>query len=513
MARVRHRWAAADSVVRASLGTPRDDLLTEQLGPDGAFHQAAGPFLQYRRQLDEDGDGVVETTEYVLKVPWWGWIFGPLVRKGIRRAPGRRRTPWWAPPDHLDARAISVLSLLAAACLAVGYLNTLFTQTVNFAADEFGASEEAQGVAGTFARFGIVFSLPFVVLADRVGRKKMLVAASVCAPVLCALGAAAPSFVWLTVTQTLGRPVAIALGLIVGIVAAEEMPRNSRAYAVSLLALATGLGAGFAVMALPLADLGVQGWRLVYVLSLAFLIVAVDLARRLPESRRFVVAHPAAPPMPRRRFLLLAASGFALNVLVAPASFFQNRYLKDVRGYSASFIALFTLATNTPGGAGIILGGRLADLHGRRVVAMVAVVSSAALTVVTFYVAGLPLWVANGGAAIMSGAYVPALGVYTSELFPTGRRGVANGLIASASLLGSGAGLLVAGSLLDGGMGYGPVMALLAIGPLAVAVMVAFGYPETAHLTLEQLNPEDERPPGPDSPPVSPEATEEGRHR
>ena len=243
------------------------------------------------------------------------------------------------------------------------------------------------------------------------------------------------------------------------------MPRNCRAYAISLLALATGLGAGFAVMALPLADLGLRGWRLVYLLSLVFLVIAVDLARRLPESRRFEVAHAESPTLSRGRFALLAASGFALNVLVAPASFFQNRYLKDVRGYSASLIALFTLVTNTPGGAGVIVGGRLADIHGRRRVAIVAVLGAAAFTVAMFFVVGVPLWLANTGAAILGGAYVPALGVYTSELFPTGRRGVANGLIAAASLLGSGVGLLAAGRLLDQGMDYGPVMLLLAAGP------------------------------------------------
>jgi MFS family permease len=506
MARVRHRWPAADPSTWASLATPRHDLLTETASSPGTFTQATGPFLRYERQLDALDGEVQETTEYRLVVPWWGWLFGPLTRTALRRPPSRRKTPWWAPPDELDARAIYVLGLLGAACLAVGYLNTLFTQTVNFAADEFGASEEAQGVAGTVARFGIVFALPFVIFADRVGRKRMLVAAAFCAPSLCALGALAPSFAWLTATQTLGRPVAIALGLIVGIVAAEEMPRNCRAYAVSLLALATGLGAGLAVMALPLADLGLRGWRLVYLLSLVFLVVAIDLARRLPESKRFEVEHIASPPLPRRRFFLLAASGFALNVLVAPASFFQNRYLKDVRGYSASLIALFTLATNTPGGAGVILGGRLADVHGRRRVAIVAVLGSAAFTVAMFFVAGTPLWLANTGAAILGGAYIPALGVYTSELFPTGRRGVANGLIASASLLGSGVGLLAAGRLLDEGVGYGPVMLLLAVGPLIVAVLVALAYPETAHLTLEQLNPEDR------TPPASTEVAQEGRH-
>jgi MFS family permease len=512
MARVRHRWPAADPSTWASLATPRDDLLTEQVEAEGCYTQRSGPFREYHRTLERPSDGeAVETTEYRLSVPWWGWLFLPLVRSSVRRPPGRRRTPWWAPPDQLDARAIFVLGLLGAACLAVGYLNTLFTQTVNFAADEFGASEEAQGVAGTVARFGIVFSLPFVIFADRLGRRKMLVAAAFCAPTLCSLGAFAPSFAWLTVTQTLGRPIAISLGLLVGIVAVEEMPRNCRAYAISLLALATGLGAGLAVMALPLADLGLRGWRLVYLLSLGFLVIAVDLARRLPESRRFEVPHAQSPTLSRGRFALLAASGFALNVLVAPASFFQNRYLKDVRGYSASLIALFTLVTNTPGGAGVIVGGRLADIHGRRRVAIVAVLGAAAFSVAMFFVAGAPLWLTNTGAAIFGGAYVPALGVYTSELFPTGRRGVANGLIAAASLLGSGVGLLAAGRLLDQGMAYGPVMLLLAAGPLLVAVLVAVGYPETAHLTLEQLNPED-RAVAASATAASAEAANEGGH-
>ena len=92
-----------------------------------------------------------------------------------------------------------------------------------------------------------MFSLPSSLFADRVGRKKMLVVAGLLRPhPVRARASLAPSFAWLTVTQTLGRPIAISLGLLVGIVAAEEMPRNCRAYAISLLALSTGLGAGLA---------------------------------------------------------------------------------------------------------------------------------------------------------------------------------------------------------------------------------------------------------------------------
>ena len=105
-----------------------------------------------------------------------------------------------------------MLGLLAAAQLTTGFCNTLFTQTVAFAADEFGASDGAQGVAGSVVRVGIIFTVLLLALADRIGRRRILVGAAVAAPLLAAVGALAPSLAVLTVMQTIARPVAISLG-------------------------------------------------------------------------------------------------------------------------------------------------------------------------------------------------------------------------------------------------------------------------------------------------------------
>jgi MFS family permease len=496
MAAIRRIWACAPSsgdATRAALLTPREDILLERAEPDGSFSCQEGPFRRYRRVVAEEGGQFVETTDYELAIPWWAWLFALPVAAVVKRPPQDRsgKSPWWAPPDRLDARAATVVGLVAAASLIYGYVNTLFTQTVTFAADEFGTSDTAQGVAGAVVRCGIVVSIALVFIADRKGRRRMLVLASVLAPVLCAFGAVAPSFAWLTVTQTLGRPVGIALLLLVGIVAAEEMPRNSRAYAISVVALAGGLGAGLCLIALPLADIGVRSWRLVYVVPLIFLPIAWDLHRRLPETRRFEAPHAVAPTFHRRRFALLASTAFLVNLLVAPASFFNNRYLKDVRGFPAWKISVFSLCTNTPGGIGVVAGGKLADVHGRRIVGAVAVAGGALFTVAMFTVSGWPMWMASMAGAIVGGAGVPALGVYGAELFPTGNRGKASGLISVLSLVGSSAGLLLAGWLLDQAVGYNVVMGALAVAPLIVAVMVIVLYPETAHHELEDMNPED----------------------
>ena len=50
---------------------------------------------------------------------------------------------------------------------------------------------------------------------------------------------------------------------------------------------------------------------------------------------------------------------------------------------------------------------------------------------------------------------------------------------------------LVAGRLTDRWDGLGPAQAVLAIGPLLMAVLVLVAYPETVHRELEELNPID----------------------
>ena len=92
----------------------------------------------------------------------------------------------------------------------------------------------------------------------------------------------------------------------------------------------------------------------------------------------------------------------------------------------------------------------------------------------------------------MSGALiVPALGVYRPELFPTALRGRAAGLIEIITVAGSAVGLLTVGALADRWGSFGGPMAVAAVAPLVVAVLVMTRFPETAHHTLEDLNPED----------------------
>ena len=491
--------STADRAQTEVLLAPRRDLLIERSVGDGTFEAASGPLTRYSR-LVEVADGVVtQTVDFKLAVPYFGWLFVWPFKRAIVRPP-RQVPPWWAPPAALDARAANVLGSLAAMGVVLGYLNTLFTQTIAFAGEEFDASSGAQGLAGGVVRLGGFLALAVVGLADRRGRRRVVVWAALAGCGLAVTGALAPSLAWLTASQTVARGFATALLLLVGILAAEEMPARSRAYAVSLLAMASGLGAGFAVMALKLADLGVSGWRLVYVIPLLGIPLVTSIRRRLPESRRFLAPHRDVDLAGHgRRFWLLAVSGLLTNLFIAPQSQFFNRYLRSEHDFSAGRISLLTLVAGTPGVIGIVVGGRLADVRGRRIVAAVALTGGTLFTVVFYFADGVGLWLWPMVGNIVSAASIPALGVYGPELFPTSLRGRANGLVAVCSLGGSAAGLALAGTLGDSFGRLGPAMALLATGPVLVALLVLVAYPETAGKELEDLNPEDVRPP-PDPP-------------
>jgi MFS family permease len=478
---------------------PRDDVVLEREVAPGRFEADEGPFSAYERVVDVtplDGDDgrseVTSTTTFTLAVPWFAWLYVLPTRARLRRLPGAR-SPWWAPPDRLDPRAASVLGLLAALSLVGGYLGTLLTQSITYAAESFGVDgDRQQGQALATVRIGILLALVLVTLADRRGRRPLLLLTAAGGCAVAATGALTPSLPWLTASQTVARALSAALAILIAVVAAEEMPRGSRAYAVSVLGMAAALGAGMCVIALPVADLGDDGWRVLYLLPLLGLPLCRSVARGIPESRRFVRQHRDVPLAGHgRRLALLAASTFLLSLFTAPASQFQNEFLRDERGFSAIAITLFTIATNTPGGIGVVIGGHLADVRGRRLVGAVGLIGGVGGTVAMYLSSGPSLWLWSLVAAILGAATIPALGVYGPELFPTSLRGRANGLIGVLAVVGSSIGLLAAGELSDRFDGLGPAVSVLAVGPVVVAVLVLVLYPETADTELEDLNPED----------------------
>lgn len=395
----------------------------------------------------------------------------------------------------LTARQRTILWLLAMACVPATYANTLFTQTVAYAAQDFNISEQGQGIGAAIIRWGVVISLPLAALADRIGRRRLIIICAFGAPIITALGGLAPSFTVLVATQTIGRPLALVLTILIGIVATEEMSSDSRAWAISVLALAAGLGAGIALAALPIADLGADSWRIIYAISLIWLFLAIILQRRLPETTRFIERHERhlehTTHIDKTRLITQSLVAIFGNIFIAASSVFQVRYLRDDRDYSAVMVTAFTLLTGTPASIGLLIGGRLADTRGRRLLSAITFPLGALLLTAAFSTSGQPMWLASLSGGICLGLAYPAMAVYRGEMFPTLHRSFASGVIMTASLIGGSVGLIGAGYFLNRDVSYGTVMSWLLIGPVIAGVLVYTTFPESARRELEELNPQD----------------------
>ncbi len=543
------RWLRPrHDVVRELPGTSDDD------GTTTAFALDTGPVHLWERTVTltpvtpappttgEASAAAVEVTEevhYRLAVPVWGVLFRFALNRHLRRPPRDpdAGAPWWAPSVVVDARAATVLSLLCLIGAVAGYLGTLITQMLTYAAEDFGAGTGAQGTLLASVRVGVLLSLVIVSFADRRGRRSVLIASVIGACLFTGVAALAPGMVFLGVAQTFSRALSTVVALLVAIMAVEEMPAGARAFSVSVLTMTAGLGAGLCVANLVYVDMATGAWRIAFLVPLLAIYPCWRIGRRLPETHRFAARklllstegvvrdvpdivdatyeeiddEPAAQTatatrrrlLPRhfdwRRFVLLACSGFLWSLFLAPAAQFLNEFLRTERGFSGALIAVFVLVTNTPAGIGIVAGGKLADRHGRRVIGAIGVIGGVGFTVVSYLAWGWPLWMASLMASVIGALAVPALAVYGPELFPTGQRGAANGGLQVVSVAGSSTGLLLAGWMADRLGGLGPAMAVLAVGPLVLVVLVLTLFPETAGRELEDLNPED-RPPAPEEP-------------
>ncbi len=474
---------------------PRTDVVTEVDLGGGRFGLDTGPFRHYQRTIEVDSPEagrhvVTQRVEFQLGLGPWSAVFVLPMRRVLRRAGGP--APWWAPPQVLDRQGAAALASLAYLSIVAGFIGTLLTQTLTFAADEFGAGERAQGDTLAAVRVGIVLSLVIAGWADRHGRRRALLGCATIGCVATAAGAFAPGLIALGGTQVVARGMATALALLIVVVAAEEMPAGSRAYAVSLLTMTGALGAGIVLWLLPLVDLDPRAWRGLFLVALVFLPLIRGTARMLPESRRFVRQHATARFAGHgRRLALLAGTALALAMFGAPASQLQNEFLRDRFSFSAAQITLFTILTVTPGSIGIVLGGRLADTHGKRLIGAIGVAGGTGFTVLQFVGGSVTiLWLASAAGSIVGGLAVPALAVYGPELFPTALRTRANVVISTLGVGGSVLGLLIAGRLADR-WSLGPGIAALAVAPAVVVFLLLPQYPETAHRELEDLNPED----------------------
>jgi MFS family permease len=509
--------AAARDLVERTLGLAPSgaDLLT------GAPRRSTDDTASLAARLTPDpgsgGTRVALEASSDLRVPYFGFVVRSLtwfaLRSSLRDAaaeltaadrgepspqPGRRLP--FLPPTPFTVEHASRLAAVALVGALANFSGSLLTQNGDAVTDSFGRSDEALGFALALSRVGVLFALVASALADRVGRRRLILASLATAAVANGLAAAAPTFEVFTASQVVARAALQCTAVVASVAAVEDAPEGARAYSLSMFALALGLGFAVSVLLLPLADLGDDGWRIAFAIS-AFTVLALpSLRRTLRETVRYRVLAArtrergrVAEVFDRRyggRFVLLGATAFLTNVFAAPSSQLANRYLTGAHDFTNSEVALFRGVTaGVPGVLGILVAGRLAESRGRRPVAVVGLLVASAFQITFFLGDGVALWLAPSIAIIAAACAGVAVGAVNTELFPTEVRGTSNGFLLVCGVAGAALGLLLATQLKDvvGGLGVG--IAICGIAPIVAASVLLPRLPETRARRLDEVSP------------------------
>jgi len=424
-------------------------------------------------------------------------------------APGER--PGWykltfflGRPPELTARQWRVLGLVAIVSLFEQYDLYLFSLSLKQIQADLAITEARLGLLGSVVRMGAILALPIALAADRLGRRKILLATVIAYTLLTGATAFSPNAETFVVLQFLARAFAVAETLIAVVVIAEEFAPQHRGWGIGALGAIQACGAGLASVAFGFVEVLPWGWRTLYLFGLIPLALVAYWRRTLPETDRFVAlqqealsqphATPALDPVRklfrehRALFGALAFASLVFGMAVGPAGFFAPKYLQDAHGWTPAAVATLSFL----GGMFAIVGnptaGWLSDRHGRRPMSALFGFAFALATISFYTAAGIfapALWILL--IFSMMGTEV-TLSAFGAELFPTSQRSTASGARSVMKEAGSVAGLgLVSVLFVWLGSNW---TAIALLGGLCVLfpLIVWVSFPETARRTLEEIS-------------------------
>ncbi|MDA8056412.1 MAG: MFS transporter [Actinomycetota bacterium] len=361
-------------------------------------------------------------------------------------------------------------------------------------ADQAGLSGTVLGVGLGVIRLASLGSLVVTGLADRFGRRTMLLAAVVIGLVTTSAAALSPTFWWFVVIFAVGRPFLSAANALTQVAAAEETNSTGRARGVAVVTAGYAVGAG-AVAILHSLAAGALGFRGVFALALVPLLAAPMLWRWVEEPDRFVAAGSAPRAVPvwgavgrryRARVLALVVLAFAVSFVTGPANSFVFLYAQDVLHQQGLVTAAMVVGAGVSGLGGLLVGRWLADRVGRRPTAVAGMVGLCLCGTLAYAGGAVSLVVGYVVGVLAGGIFAPAIGALLNEQVPTEVRASVAGWFGASGVLGAVAGLVVFGAVANGHDRFSTA-AVLTFLPVVVFAAIFYLLPETLGKEPEEL--------------------------
>lgn len=394
------------------------------------------------------------------------------------------------PTDRFNPHDRAVALVMWTVGVVQGFAQAQPSATLPFTRDALGLTEGEMSALLAIARLLSLGAIAIAMVGDRRGRRLPLLGSF--ALLVVATGATALSTgPWgFATTQGLVRIGTSAISSLGVVWLAEQLTPTVRAYGVSLYGAAGSLGAGAAIIALPLAE---RDWRIPYVLTLAGLALLPWLSKRVRESPLMATAPPVkkgarsavaaavgavATEAGAVRFWVAGSAGLLASAFSAVGLAFSTERLVADLGMSTGSAVAVTLIGGTIGGVGFFIGGRMSDSWGRKPTTVLSLLMILGGGIALYQVEELPLLVAAITiSSFGSFAYIPSAATHRAEMFPTRARASVTSSLGWLGTVGSAAGLAIGRFTIDG-MGLSNTMNLLGVGVLVAAGLTLL-LPET----------------------------------
>jgi len=418
-------------------------------------------------------------------------------------------TAWVPRPSRYLA---AMFAMLMSATIFEGYDITIFHLCTPEIARTFHMSDAAIGLMATIVRFGGMLSFFVVILADRYGRKPIISSTVLCYTLFTLFTAVSSGVVSFTLFQSSAQIfLAAEFGVAVTMIS-EEFPDARRGRAIGGLHMVAFLGVAAAALAYAVMAESRWGWRGMYILGIAPLVMVAFLRRGLRETARFNALErariaagraraefwtairacltPFAGPY-RSRLLVVASLWNSIGLIGGPTVTFFPLYTRRDHHWKAHQVSEAVVLAYFMGAVGSLLSGFMMDRLGRKFTTSFFYAMSAGAMYVLF--------TSDSHAAILAGEVVTmfayqasrtATSALSTELFPTAIR--ATGYNLCVQVIGQVCWMLspvVIGLLSERFGGLGNASSFFAVGPLIGIVVVLFLIPETRGKTLEELSP------------------------
>jgi MFS transporter, putative metabolite:H+ symporter len=404
-----------------------------------------------------------------------------------------------------------MFGLLMSVTIFEGYDVTIFHLCTPDIARTFHLDNRAVGLMASMVRFGGMMAFFLVMYSDRVGRKPIVSLTVLFYTLFTLFTALSRGLGSFTLFQSCSQLFLSAEFGVALIMISEEFPADMRGRGVAWLNVMglVGVISGGALYGV-VAD-SRFGWRGMYLIGVAPLLLVAFLRRSLRETLRFetvrqerergntpqpvgIVAmlRQATEPLRgpyRGRMLLVAMLWNSVGIVGAPAVTFFSLYAKRDQHWTSPEIGHAIIIAYLIGALGDLVAGWALDRLGRKITTSVSYVGGAAAIYALFQTGDhhKMLMALIATVFCFQGART-ATATYSAELFPTEIRATSYSM--TVQLLGQLAGLLTPftiGALARSLGGLGNAVAAVSIGPVIGAVLVWIFAPETRGRSLEEL--------------------------